>query len=141
MRMRIAAILLGLLVCGCAAPRERPDVLYQDLGGQPGIEKLVTGMLVNIANDDRIVGHFRGANIERLRGKLVEQFCALSGGPCEYTGDDMLQSHAGKNITDADFNALVEDLIAAMEQQRIPVAAQNRLLALLAPMHGDIVYH
>lgn len=47
--------------------------------------------------------------------------------------------HEPLNLTEADFNALVEDLIDAMEALNLPVATQNRLLARLAPMHGDIV--
>jgi hemoglobin len=51
----------------------------------------------------------------------------------------MVEAHAQHRITDADFNALVEDLIWAMDQRHIPRTAQNRLLARLAPMHPDIV--
>jgi len=55
------------------------------------------------------------------------------------TGESMADAHAGRNISHADFNALVEVLIDAMEKQEVPVAAQNRLLQRLAPMHRDIV--
>ena len=114
--------------------------LYQQLGGLPGIERIVEGLLINISEDERIVHHFSETDIERLNEKLIEQICVESGGPCEYTGDSMRDSHAGFDISEADFNALVEDLIAAMEAEGVPVAAQNRLLARLAPMRGDIIY-
>jgi hemoglobin len=139
--MRIIAVVLTLLLCGCSTQPTPSNDLYQALGQREGIDKLVVRLLYNIADDARIADQFRDSNINRLHDKLVEQICALSGGPCVYSGDTMAESHAGKNITDTHFNALVEDLINAMESQRIPVAAQNRLLALLAPMHGDIVYH
>ena len=51
----------------------------------------------------------------------------------------MKQAHAGLHITRAAFNALVEDLQAAMDENKVPYAAQNRLLAKLAPMSHDIV--
>ena len=51
----------------------------------------------------------------------------------------MKDSHAGMGITRTDFNALVEDLVAAMEAQNVSVSAQNRLLKKLAPMNRDIV--
>ena len=73
------------------------------------------------------------------RDKLVEQFCVEAGGPCEYTGDSMEESHKGLNISRADFNALVEDLIEAMEAEGVAVPVQNRLLARLAPMRGQII--
>lgn len=62
--------------------------------------------------------------------------------PCErrpYTGDTMQVVHEPMDLNEADFNALVEDLIDAMEDLNLPVQTQNRLLALLAPVHGDIV--
>ena len=55
------------------------------------------------------------------------------------SGLTMEESHAGRHITDAQFNALVEDLIQVMTARGVPVRAQNRLLLRLAPMHGDIV--
>ncbi|MDB6062451.1 MAG: group 1 hemoglobin [Verrucomicrobiaceae bacterium] len=139
--MRLTTILLMALLSGCALQASKPDDLYRELGQEQGIKTLVTKLLYNIADDQRIADQFRDSNVERLRDKLVEQICVLSGGPCVYTGDTMAESHAGKNINDMHFNALVEDLIAAMNSQQISVSAQNRLIALLAPMHGDIVYH
>jgi hemoglobin len=51
----------------------------------------------------------------------------------------MAESHAALAVTEAHFNALVEDLVDAMEARGIPRRAQNRLLRRLAPMHRDIV--
>lgn len=133
-------MMMAVLVCcsGCVS-MPADDQLYRDLGGQPGVEKIVDGLLDNIAGDDRIFDQFKEADIDRLRSKLIEQICAISGGPCVYSGDSMEKSHDGKHITEAHFNALVEDLILAMEKQRVPVAAQNRLLAKLAPMRPQII--
>jgi hemoglobin len=52
----------------------------------------------------------------------------------------MEKSHGGMHITEAQFNALVEDLYRAMERAGTPVAAQNRLVALLAPMRSQVIY-
>ncbi len=114
--------------------------LYLALGSKAGIGRIVEGMLINIADDDRIVDHFVDADIDRLYQKLVEQLCVESGGPCEYTGDSMQDSHAGMDITEGDFNALVENLIVAMDEQQVSVTAQNRLLRRLAAMRGAIIY-
>lgn len=48
--------------------------------------------------------------------------------------------HRGLAISEAQFNAVVEHLIDAMDAQRIPQAAQNRLIARLAPMRKDVIY-
>jgi len=69
---------------------------------------------------------------------LTDQLCVLSGGPCTYNGKEMRKLHEDMVITDTQFNALVEDLILAMEKNRISTGAQNRLLKQLIPLHPDI---
>jgi hemoglobin len=131
------AALLSLIAC--AQQPAQDASLYQDLGEHPGITRIVEGMLLNIAGDRRIVRHFEDIDIVRLRDKLVEQICVEAGGPCIYTGDSMEESHKGQQLTPSDFNALVENLQDAMDQQGIAVTTQNRLLARLAPMREQVI--
>ncbi|UAW99373.1 group 1 truncated hemoglobin [Halopseudomonas nanhaiensis] len=149
MRNLILAFALITGLAGCTTPPAPPwhlaaragdTTLYEQLGEMDGITRIVEGLLINISEDERIVHHFAETDIDRLNEKLIEQICVESGGPCTYTGDSMQDSHAGFDISEADFNALVEGLIAAMDAEAIPVPAQNRLLARLAPMRGDIIY-
>lgn len=113
---------------------------YHQLGGEKGIEDIVDNFINEISFDPDIVTFFDGTDIERLREKLVEQFCAESGGPCEYTGDSMQDVHTGMNITKAQFNRTVELLQVAMDKAGIPQIAQNRLIRSLAPMRSDIIH-
>ncbi|WP_227368456.1 group I truncated hemoglobin [Halomonas sp. M20] len=138
---RLTAPLL-LAICTLtahASDDETSSWTYNALGEKAGIAAIVEDLLVNIANDERIVVRFADADISRLQRMLNEQFCMLSGGPCVYTGDSMRESHRGKNYTQAEFNSLVENLIHAFEANDVPLAAQNRLLGKLAPMNADIV--
>ena len=70
---------------------------------------------------------------------LVLQLCGLTGGPCPYTVRTMKAAHADLNPAPRHFNALVEDLQDAMDAEHVSFWTQNRLLALLAPMHRDVV--
>ena len=114
--------------------------LFDDLGGHDGIEVIVERFLFGLADDERISHHFIETNIDRFYEKLVEHVCVLADGPCVYTGDTMERVHAGMNLDDADFNALVEVFIEAMEEVEVPVGAQNRLLARMAKLYPEIVY-
>lgn len=149
-RLPLAAALLALL--GLTAPVAAPvasdaasgatpvdDSLYQALGGLKGIEDLMEGLLVEVSEDPRIVDLFRQSNIDRLHAKLVLQVCELSGGPCRYDGEPMGPVHAGLALTEAHFNALVEDLQKAMDKRKVPVRVQNRLLKKLAALHGEVM--
>ncbi|MGF0240833.1 group I truncated hemoglobin [Rhodococcus sp. IEGM1300] len=137
--MRFLPLILLLLLSACAQQPPKNDSLYRDLGERAGITRIVEGMLLKIARDERIVERFRNIDIQRLRDKLIEQFCVEAGGPCVYTGDTMAESHKGQNVSRSDFNALVEDLIAAMDEQGISVQVQNRLIARLAPMRPEVI--
>ena len=137
--MRRFVLLFCLLLGDCAGQAPKDDSLYRQLGGEPGVTRIVEGMLLRIAGDPRIVEHFQDIDIQRLRDKLIEQVCAEAGGPCVYTGDSMEESHKGLALTPSDFNALVENLQAAMTVEGVPIPVQNRLLARLAPMRGQVI--
>ena len=138
---RLGAALLALAVYGSPAvmAQAAPDQLFQDLGQEAGIGLIVDRMLVLVGQDARIREAFKDTNMKRLAKLLKEQFCAISNGPCHYSGDDMKTVHDKMGIRSAQFNALAEDLQLAMEQLDIPAAIQNKLLARLAPMKRDIV--
>ncbi|MBB5206740.1 group I truncated hemoglobin [Chiayiivirga flava] len=133
---RIAPLLVLLLAQGCATP---PRSLYADLGGRDGVDAIALELLSRTSDDSRIAHHFRNANIVRLHEKLVELICVEAGGPCVYSGASMAEAHAGRGLTEADFNALVENLIDAMESLDVPRRAQFRLLERLAAMHGEVL--
>lgn len=132
------AIICAALLAGCASTSRAPT-LYEQLGGEAGVTAMVEGLLFKIVDNPRIAHHFAETDIIQLRDRLVEQFCFEADGPCTYTGRSMAESHADRDISEAEFNALVEDLIDVMDEQGVPVTAQNRLLRKLAPMRGDII--
>lgn len=131
--------LLALVLIGCAQQPAKDDSLYRDLGEKPGITRIVEGMLLNVAGDPRIVQFFTKVDIAGLRDKLVDKFCVIAGGPCVYTGDSLEESHKGQNLTPSHFNALVESLQASMDSQGVPTPVQNRLLARLAALRGQVI--
>jgi len=132
-----AGAALVLAAALLAAPA-RAGTLYDDLGGRPGLTRIADGMLQRVQADPRIKDKFDDANIERLQGLVMLQFCVVSGGPCTYPGRNMKAAHADLHLAPRHFTALVEDLQDAMDAEGVPFRTQNRLLALLAPMHRDI---
>ena len=115
------------------------DAVYQDFGGKAGISKVVDDFLVLCQADPRIGKRLAYADMEHLNLMLKEQFAQLTGGPVVYSGLEMKQAHEGMTLRDTDFNALAEDLQAAMDKNGVPNRAQNKLLAKLAPMERQIV--
>lgn len=117
-----------------------PDArLFEAFHGQAGIGRIVDDLVEASVADPRISEIFKATDLVRLRRTLKEQLCYILAGPCAYTGRDMKATHKDQGIQTRDFNALVENLQAAMDKEGVPFAAQNRLLAKLAPMKRDVV--
>lgn len=134
-------IITGLIFASaCNSLSTQDGSLYNALGERAGIDEFIHTFADIVKADERINQHFLGLNFRRFEDKLAEQICFEAGGPCAYTGDRMQDVHVGMAITEAQFNALVEDLLDAMEQHQVSVAAQNQLVALLAPMRKNIIY-
>ena len=108
-------------------------------GGREGIQRIADRTVELSEADPRIAEIFISHDMVRLKRTLGEQFCYLLNAGCDYSGRDMHTAHTGLGATRADLNALVENLQQAMREENVPFAAQNKLLAKLAPMSGDVI--
>lgn len=135
---RTAAILAFVVAAASTAARAEAD-LYAALGGRAGITQLMQDFVPRLKADTRIGHFFKDSATKHLVQQLSDQVCELAGGPCTLDAPGMKEAHAEMAISAADFNRLVEVLQDSMDAQRLPFAAQNRLLARLAPMHREIV--
>lgn len=135
----MAVAVLLTMGCGSQDPVKRERSLYERLGGKAAIAAAVDQFVANVAADNRINGRFAATDIPKLKRRLVDQVCAGTDGPCTYKGRDMKSTHAGMRISEAEFGALVEDLVKALNTLKVPPREQQDLLAILSPMKKDIV--
>jgi hemoglobin len=142
--MVMVALAAVMVTAGCGGGMEgrgtmaQPS-LYERLGGKPAITAVIDDFVGNVAADARINKRFANADIPRLKSRLVDQVCEASGGPCKYTGASMRDAHKGMNIADAEFGALVEDLVKSLDKFKVPAKEKNELLGALGGMKGDVV--
>lgn len=117
--------------------------LYKRLGGEAAVAKVVDDFVANVMADDQIRAvhkkHFKEGDVAALKRKLVDQVCEAAGGPQHYTGKNMKDAHKGLGITDADFDALVADLVKALDKNKVSAREQDELKALLGPMRTNVV--
>jgi len=135
----LAITAIGCVVTQTEAGQETTKTLYDRLGGKAAITAVVDQFVTNVADDKRINARFSTTDIPRLKKNLADQVCMASGGPCTYSGRDMTTTHAGMKITAADFNALVEDLVASLNKFKVSETEKKELLGILGPMKKDIV--
>lgn len=145
-RLSVLAVTAALacLALTSTAWAQAAQSLYDRLGGRTAIVAVVDDFVANCAGDARINKFFAAtaADPKRLatfKTNLVEQICEASGGPCKYKGRDMKTAHAGLGISNADFDALVEDLTKSLNKFKVAKADQGQLLGTLGPMRPQIV--
>jgi len=149
MRLLTRAILIPmaaliLTACASAPPPDAPTqpTLYQRLGGREAIKLVVDDFVANLSADPRVNQRFKGLDagrIAKLQTNLADQICDATGGPCAYLGKDMKAAHAGMGITEAEWNATVEDLVKSLNKFKVGEKEQQELLAALGGMKKDIV--
>jgi len=149
MMVAIAAVFtLGLSIGVTSAQGntkdDKPKSLYHRLGGKKGIEKVVNDFIANVGADNRINHYFADTvkdkkRLEKFEDNLEDQICQAAGGPCKYKGKNMRAAHKGMNITEADFNALVEDLVKALDKNKVGATEKNELLTALGGLKDQIV--
>jgi hemoglobin len=115
------------------------ESLYERLGGRDAITAVVDDFVARCAADGRINGKFARTDIPRLKAGLVDQVSEAAGGPFTYSGRDMRTTHDGMAVTGGEFDALVADLVATLDQFGVGEAEKGELLGALAPMRADIV--
>lgn len=124
-------------------PPATPRSLYDRLGGEKGITKVVDDFVANVVADpnykDKHKKHFIEGDVAALKRKLIDQVGQATGGPQKYTGKGMKEAHAGLGITDADFDTLVADLTKALDNNGVAKQDRDELLTMLGGMRNEIV--
>ena len=115
------------------------DAVFQAFHGRDGVDRIVHRLNWFHNHDPRLVDTFKAADNERLERTLSEMLCYILGGPCHYTGREMKDLHKDMGVQVFQLNAQIEDLQTAMSEEHVPVWAQNKLLAKLAPLKRMIV--
>jgi hemoglobin len=134
------ALTIGVgTLSGCKLTQQKQS-LFEEMGGHSTITTLTENFVDEISRNQEIFKYFERSDAVRFKQKFSEHICMLSGGPCEYTGDNMVDVHTGMNISEHDFNLGVELLINAMNRSDIPHTTQNKILATLVPHRQDIIY-
>jgi hemoglobin len=75
----------------------------------------------------------------KLKGRQVEFFAAALGGPDLYQGAGMREAHAGRGISQADFDMVAVHLTAALAAAGVPEETVAQIAQAITPLANDIV--
>lgn len=121
------------------------ETLFQRLGGASGIDALVADIVALHMDNPVIQARFRPyletpEKIEASKKHMCAFLEAGSGGTAKYTGRTMRDTHRGMNISEAEYMAALDDILAAMRKRGIDDATQKDVLAIAYSLKGEILH-
>lgn len=124
---------------------EQPPSLYERLGGLAPISMVVSDF-VDLLVDDDILNANPAIDAARqhtpapyLKYHVTALMCQASGGPCQYHGREMLESHAHLNITEAEWDRMLEIFLDVLGSYDVPEGETQELLDIVGTTKSDIV--
>jgi len=147
MKNRVAAFLSAVVLLNAVAVRaaEEKKSLYDRLGGVYAIATVVDAFIEKLLVNDTLNANpaIRAARSHvpkaGLKFQVTALVCQVTGGPQLYNGRSMKEAHKHLQITEREWDAMVHDFVATLDEFKVPKAEQNELLTIVGTTKGDIV--
>ena len=124
---------------------QAPPTLYERLGGVYAIATVVDDFIDRIMADPRLNAN---PKVDEAHHKVppagfkylvTEMVCWATGGPQQYTGRSMAESHRHLDITTGEWEAFLDDLDQSFDKFEVPATERAELKAIVEATRDDIV--
>ncbi|HEY1104787.1 MAG TPA: group 1 truncated hemoglobin [Agromyces sp.] len=113
--------------------------LYQQLGEGPGIASVVDRLYELIMADETLSPYFVETRLSQQKGHMAMFLAAATGGPNGYKGLDLDAAHAGRGITDADFDNVIGHAATALTEAGVDAETIGQVAGALMPLRAQVV--
>jgi hemoglobin len=113
--------------------------IYDSIGGEPAVHVAVDDFYARVLADRQLAPFFTGTDLQRLKAHQRAFIAAALGGPEIFAGREMAAAHAGLDIADGDFDAVVGHLVGTLTALGVPEDTIGQIGEALAPLRGAIV--
>ncbi|MBA3699757.1 MAG: group 1 truncated hemoglobin [Planctomycetes bacterium] len=117
----------------------REKSLYHRLGGKTALDAVVEAFYVKVLADARIKHHFADINMDKQRRRQKAFLAAAFGGPTPWTGKDLRKAHADLALTEADFNAVAENLVATLKDFNVKQDLIDEVVAIALSVKDEVL--
>src|SRR6266404_1435325 len=127
-----------------ATPAQKPS-LYERLGGIYPISCVVDDLIDRVMTDARLNANplvneaHHKVSPPGFKYLVTEMVCWAAGGPQQYTGRSMTDSHAHLKITGDEWQAFLDDFQQTLDKFKVPAEEQAELKAIVNSTRSDIV--
>lgn len=152
-RPKLLVVLLAMVgilgVSGLAfsqsSTTERAPSLYDRLGGLAPISVVVNDF-IDVLVPDPVLNANPAIDAARkrvpapyLKYHVTAMVCQATGGPCQYHGRGMKESHAHLNITEQEWDRMVILFKGVLAKHKVPAKETQELLEIVGSTKADIV--
>jgi hemoglobin len=151
LKIRTASICTALVLGGATLafaqggePLAQPS-LYDRLGGLMPISVVVSDFIDALVPDPvlnanpAIDAARKRVPAPYLKYHVTAMVCQSTGGPCQYHGRGMKESHAHLNITEPEWDRMVTLFKEVLARHNVPPQETRELLDIIDSTKGDIV--
>ena len=116
------------------------ETLYSRLGGYSGIAAIASDIFDNHTKNPIVKNRYVNSDPVEVKRLVTEMCCAGFGGPETYTGRDMITAHTGMNINEAEFIAVCDDVLEALDMNNVGQREKDEILCILYSLKSEIVH-
>lgn len=121
------------------AEHDVPASDYERIGGAPAVRQVVQRFYDRVLADEDLAGFFTGVDMTGLKRHQAQMISHVLGGPVAYEGRELRAAHAGMAIEPGHFAAVVDHLVAALDEAGAPPDVVSRVVTALAGTEQDVV--
>ena len=119
---------------------EKATTLYEKIGGEVAIVKVVDYFYELVLADDTVNQFFVNTDMEKQRNHQSKFIGFALGGPNQYFGLSMAKTHEGMNLQPAHFDAIARHLHDALAHFNVNEFDINQVISHVATLKDDILY-
>lgn len=137
-------LLMGTIGLPAVGAAQEPS-LYDRLGGLAPISVVVSDFIDALVPDPMLNANpaidaaRKRVPAPYLKYHVTALVCQVTGGPCQYHGRSMKESHAHLNITQREWDRMVSLFTGVLATHKVPAAEQQELLDIVGSTKADIV--
>lgn len=117
------------------------STLYEQVGGEAAIAKIVDYFYNELVLKDPTVNHFfEHTDMEKQKSHQTKFISFALGGSNQYSGASMAKAHENMNLQPVHFEAIVSHLRKALSHHGVAEADVNEAIAKVNTLKDDILY-
>ena len=114
--------------------------LYERLGGEEKIRVIAADVFDNHLRNDAVKARYVDSDRANVIKLVTEFICAGTGGPQQYTGKNMVDTHRGMNISEQEYLAVTDDIMAALDKNGVGEQEKQEMLMIAYTLKGEILH-